>query len=210
MAPKKDTRREKWLAEHESDDGSYAEAVYQGLKDMDWAVILSNEDTKKVVLKTLKQSGTGQGEMVDWAEFLMKQPPNDLADVLAWALNERAGGTVVLPGARKSAREIDPRLTSRAKQGIRKALFENEDFKALLIEAGHMNQAEAIGAGEAAVSEEENIRQSIQGIIELGAFSDKMAKAMEDGGATSSEILATAKEELAKMMAAKKGAKAKA
>ena len=41
-------------------------------------------------------------------------------------MNERAGGNVILPGMKRSARAIDPRLTSRAKVGIAKKKMDAE------------------------------------------------------------------------------------
>ena len=95
----------------------------------------------------------------------------DLSDVLAWAMNERAGGTVVLPGAKRSARAIEPRLTSRAKTGIRKALFENQAFRQLLVEAGHLKGSGGGAVADAsALAAENKAKKDLEDIVTAGYF----------------------------------------
>ena len=51
---------------------------------------------------------------------------------------------------------IEPRLTSRAKAGIRKALFEDQVFRQLLVEAGHLQGGSGSAAADAAAAAAES------------------------------------------------------
>ena len=108
-------------------------------------------------------------------------------------MNERAGGTVVLPGAKKSARAIEPRLTSRAKAGIRKALFENSDFRQLLVEAGHLKGGSGSAVADAAAqAAESKALEDLKAIVAAGYFDQGQVDLLIKADTSLENILALA------------------